>query len=78
MYHRWIPIITTGFFSREQGFPRTPFQLQSDLLGHKEIRLARVGVWIMTVAFTACVNSFQEFEAIKKQKYINRCMNCFH
>lgn len=77
MYHKWIPRMTTVFFSREQGFPRTPFQLQSDLLEH-EVRLARVGVWIVTVAFTVCVNSFQDFEAIKKQKYINRFVNCFH
>lgn len=78
MYHRWIPSMMTVFFSREQGFPRTLFQLQSDLLEHKEVRLARVGVWIVTVAFTVCVNSFQDFEAIKKQKYINRFVNCFH
>lgn len=78
MYHRWIPSMTKVFFSREEAFPSTPFQLQNDLLEHKEIRLVCVGVWIVTVAFTMCVNSFHNFEAIKKQKYINRCVNCFH
>ena len=71
MYHRWIPSMATVFFSREQGFPRTPFQLQSDLLDP-------CWVWIVTVAFPVCVNSFKDFEAIKKQKYINRFVNCFH
>lgn len=72
-----IPSMAIVLFSRQQGFPQAYFQLQSDVPEYKEVRLLGAHFWKVTMIFIMFVNSFQYFEAIIKQNYINRRVNCF-